>query len=164
MSSLVTAVFKATIGLLVDKGREAAAERLTEGDVTDQKVRSLIVQEMDDIKSKLDGLSRKDLKSSISFFKVGIEYLYDVFDKTRPKSESGSAAAQAGTGTAIAAHEALSLAKGIRRLELSGMDESATRALANAKNRFESAREKATEAFNNDSLELSDRMLKSPII
>ena len=158
MSSLVAAVFKATMGLLVDKRREAAAERLKEGDVTDQTFRGLIVQEMDDIKSKLDGLSRKDLKSSISFFKEEIEYLYNVFDKTRPKSESGSAAAQAATGTATAVNEALSLAKGVRRLELSGMDESATRALAKAKNRFESAREKATEAFNNDSLELSDRV------
>ena len=63
MSSLVAAVFKATMGLLVDKRREAAAERLKEGDVTDQKFRGLIVQEMDDIKSKLDGLSRKDLRA-----------------------------------------------------------------------------------------------------
>ena len=68
MSSIVTAVFKATIGLLVDKGRDKAAERLKEGDVTEQKFRSVIVREIDDIKSKLDGLSRKDLLASISFF------------------------------------------------------------------------------------------------
>ena len=37
MSSLVTAVFIATIGLLVK--RHEAAERLKEGDVTDQKFR-----------------------------------------------------------------------------------------------------------------------------
>jgi len=56
MSSIVTAVFKATIGLLVNKGRDKAAERLKEGDVTEQKFRSVIVREIDDIKSKLDGL------------------------------------------------------------------------------------------------------------
>ena len=65
MSSIATAVFKATIGLLVDKGRDKAAEKLKEGDVTDQKFRGLIVREIDDIKSKLDGLSRKDLVASI---------------------------------------------------------------------------------------------------
>jgi len=37
MSSIVTAVFKATIGLLVNKGRDKAAAKLKEGDVTDKK-------------------------------------------------------------------------------------------------------------------------------
>ena len=37
MSSIVTTVFKATIGLLVNKARDKAAERLKEGDVTEQK-------------------------------------------------------------------------------------------------------------------------------
>ena len=68
MSSIVTTVFKATIGLLVNKARYKAAERLKEGDVTEQKFLSVIVREIDDIKSKLDGLSRKDLLASISFF------------------------------------------------------------------------------------------------
>ena len=47
MSSLITAVFKAAIGLLVDKGRDKLAERFNEGDVTDQKFRGLIVRELD---------------------------------------------------------------------------------------------------------------------
>ena len=55
MSSIVTAVFKATIELLVNKDRDKAAERLKEEDVTEQKFRSVIVREIDDIKSKLDG-------------------------------------------------------------------------------------------------------------
>lgn len=54
MSSIVAAVFKATVGLLVNKGRDLAADRLKEGDVTDQQFRSLIVREIDEIKSKLD--------------------------------------------------------------------------------------------------------------
>ena len=36
MSSIATAVFKLTIGLLVDKGRDKAAEKLKDGDVTAQ--------------------------------------------------------------------------------------------------------------------------------
>ena len=156
MSSIVTAVFKATIGLLVNKGRDVAAERLKEGDVTDQKFRGLIVREIDNIKSKLDGLARKDLLASMSFFKEGIELLYEVFQKASPRSECGGATAQA---AATDSAKAVSLAQGIRMLDLTDLDESATRTLANAKKRFERAREKATEAFANQALELSDRVL-----
>ena len=52
MSSIATAVFKVTIGLLVDKGGDKAAEKLTDGDITDQKFCELIVRETYDIKSK----------------------------------------------------------------------------------------------------------------
>ena len=157
MSSIITAVFKATIGLLVNKGRDKAAEKWKDGDVTDQKFRGLIVREIDDIKSLLKGLSRKDLLASISFFKEGIEVLYEVFDKARSRREHGTIKEKAATGTASA--EAVSLAKGMRRLELTGLDESATLLLVHAKKRFERAREKATEAFANEALELSDRVM-----
>ena len=157
MSSIITAVFKATIGLLVNKGRDKAAEKLKDGDVTDQKFRGLIVREIDDIKSQLKGLARKDLLASISFFKEGIELLYEVFGKARQEREHGTIKEEEAAGTASA--EAVSLAKGMRRLELTNVDESATRALANAKDRFKDARRKATEAFANEALELSDRVL-----
>ena len=153
MSSIVTAVFKATIGLLVNKGRDKAAERLKEGDVTEQKFRSVIVREIDDIKLKLDGLSRKDLLASISFFEEGIELLYVVFDKARSRSEGGEVPVQA------ACAEAFALAQEMRNVELTGLDESATRVLANAKERFKDARRKATTAFGNEALTLSDRIL-----
>ena len=91
MSSLVTAVFKATIGLLVNKGRDKAAERLKESDVTDQKFRGMIVREIDDIRSKLYLFkTRKYLLPSISFFEEGIEFLYEVFEKARRRSEHGA--------------------------------------------------------------------------
>ncbi|XP_078378076.1 uncharacterized protein LOC144661251 isoform X2 [Oculina patagonica] len=150
MSSIVTAVFKATIGLLVNKGRDKAAEKLKDGDVTDQRFRGLIVREIDDIKSKLDGLSRKDLLASISFFKEGIELLYEVFDKARSSSEYGAVTTQA------ACAEAFSVVKGVRKLDLTELDESA---LSDAKKRFEQARIEATRAFSNEALKTSDRIL-----
>ena len=91
MSSIVIAVFKLTIGLLFNKVRDKTAEKLTEGDIIDQKFRSFIVREINDVKSKLDGLARKDLLASISFFKEGIQLLYEVFDEARLKSEKTSA-------------------------------------------------------------------------
>ena len=154
MSSLITAVFKATIGLLVNKGRDKLAEKLNEGDVTDQKFRGLIVREIDEIKSNLDGLVRKDLKTSISLFKEGIELLYEVFQSARPSSEH-----RAKTAAATACVEQFDIAKEITKLELSALDESATRKLTKAKKRFEEARLGATNAFNNEALELPDRLL-----
>ena len=57
MSAIISAVLKGTIGLIVKKGRDVAAEKLKDGDVTDQKLRGLIVSELNDIKGKLDALS-----------------------------------------------------------------------------------------------------------
>ncbi|CAH3134290.1 unnamed protein product [Porites lobata] len=154
MSSLITAVFKATIGLLVNKGRDKLAEKLNQGDVTDQKFRGLIVREIDEIKSKLDGLARKDLLASISFFKEGIELLYDVFESARPSRERRPIAA-----AATACVEQFDIAKEMRKLDISALDESAMRKLGRAKKRFEEARLEAIKAFSNEALELPDRLL-----
>ena len=147
MSSIATAVFKLTVGMLVSKVRDKAAERLKDGDVTDRIFRDLIVREIDDVKSKLDGLSRKDLLSSISFFKEGIELLYQVFDKARITSDMKTC------------HEAVSFVKGMKKLELTSLDESATRLLSDAKERFKDARRRATDAFANEALKTADRIL-----
>ena len=155
MSSIATAVFKLSIGLLVNKGRDKAAEKLKDGDITDQKFRGLIVREIDDIKSKLDGLSRKDLLASISFFEEGIELLYDLFEK----GHTARSTSNHGARTQAACVEAFSVAKEMRKLELSGLDESAKRVLSDAKERFKDARRRATDAFANDALSTADRIL-----
>lgn len=49
--------------------------------ITDQKFRGMIVREIYEIKKKLDGLARKGLLASISFFEEGIVLLYVVFEK-----------------------------------------------------------------------------------
>ena len=153
MSSIVTTVFRYTIGLLVSKGRDKVAETLKDGDVTDQKFHSLIVKEIEDIKSKLDALSRKDLEASISFFEEGIVLLYEVFKIANTRGECDAVTAQA------ACSEAIPIIEGIKRLELTGLDESATRKLSTAKKRFEDARREATKAFKNEGLKTSDRIL-----
>ena len=153
-SSPITAVFKATIGLLVNKGRDKLAEKLNEGDVTDQKFRGLIVREIDEIKSNLDGLARKDLLASISLFKEGIELLYDVFESARSSTEHRAVEA-----AATACVEQFDIAKEMRKLQLTALDESATRKLSTAKETFGEARLEAIKAFSNEALELPDRLL-----
>ena len=75
MSAIITGVLKLTVGVLFDKFRDTTADKLKEGDLTDEKCRQLIVRELDDIKSKLDALIRKDLLSSVEFFRDGMNYL-----------------------------------------------------------------------------------------
>ena len=76
--------------------------------------------------------------------------LYEVFEDTRSRSKYGADAAQA------ACAETESLTEGVKHLELT---KSATRKLADAKKRFESARERATDAFSNEALSPNDRIL-----
>lgn len=166
MASIVTAALKATVGLILNKGRDLAADKLQEGDLTEQQFRNMIVREIDDIKSKLDGLARKDLLTSISLFKEGIVFLYKVLDEkfickegTATKQGSVTQGSREGTtqlslqsfGTDV---DKVSLLRGIDSL-----DDSGKRALADAKKRFDEARMKATEAFNNVALSTSDRIV-----
>lgn len=72
MSAIVTTVLRGTIGLLLKKGRQSASKKLRDGDVADEQLRSWIVDEMDNVNSKLDAMARKDLGASISHFKQGV--------------------------------------------------------------------------------------------
>lgn len=143
----------------MNKGRDKLAEKLDEGDVTDQKFRGMIVRENDEIKKKLDGLARKDLLASISFFEEGIVLLYEVFENVRFDftSDYSSVTSQGAAGSADA--EPFCLPKGLSQMTLTGLDEAASRKLTNAKKRFKRARERATDAFANEALVLSDRVL-----
>ena len=46
-----------------------------DGGAADQKLRSLIVDEIEEIEAKLNGLSRKDLLAAIDSFRVGLNNL-----------------------------------------------------------------------------------------
>ena len=150
MDSIATAVFKLTIGLLVDKVRDKAAEKLKDGDVMHQDLSKLIVRDITDIKSKLDGLSRKNLIASIIFFKDGITYLNQVFYKARITSNAA---------TQATCDEAFSVVKEMKTLELTGLDKSASRALSDAKENFKAARMEAIMALANEALKPADHIL-----
>ncbi|XP_044182263.1 uncharacterized protein LOC122963050 [Acropora millepora] len=154
MSLFIDAILKATIGLLVNKGRNVAAEKLKDGDVTNEQLRNLIVSELDDIKSKLDGIARKDLLASIGFFKEGLVYLY----KVKPNERAATPLKQE-VGSSEARVKIVSLVEEMRSLQLTDRDNSSARALNDAKDIFKQAREKATQAFYNEALSTSDRIL-----
>ena len=133
------------------------AERLKEGDVADQKIRDLIVREVEDIKSKLDGLSRKDLLAAVDSFQTGIRYLFEAFD-VKPSSQANVGI----TDENLSEHDlqeamaAVSVAAEMRKLEEMDFNETVKNNFFQAKKRFEMAREKATEASNNEGLKIFD--------
>ncbi|XP_067025519.1 uncharacterized protein [Acropora muricata] len=165
MSSFIAAILRATVGLLVNKGRNVAAEKLKDGDITNEQLRNLIVRELDDIKSKLDGIARNDLLASISFYKEALFYLY----KVKPNEENGkkiqhreereATPLKQEFGSSEASVKTVSLVEEMRSLQLTDQNTSSARALNDAKDRFKQAREKATQAFCNEALSTSDRIL-----
>ena len=118
-----------------------------EGDITDQKFRDMIIRETHDVKSKLDGLARKDLLAAIDYFEEGLVIFYGVIDSNISALSSN------------AESQTISLAKKVRKLNLSDLDQPTTMVLSNVKRRFEDARRKATEAFNSEALQPSDRVV-----
>ena len=169
MSAIISAVFKATIGLIVDKGRDVAAERMKEGDVTDQKFRSLIVRDLKEIHGKLDALSQKDLNAAIDFFETGLGCLYKAVDTMRSANVSLGAAKvserneeddfkQVTLSSDTDPEKTLVLADGIRNMQLTELDETTKSLLSDALEKFRLAVEDATHACNNEALSTFDRI------
>ena len=222
MSAIVTTVLKGTLGFLIKKGRKVAVERLKDSDVTNEKLKNWIVDEIDSINSKLDAMAKKDLGASISFFKEGLVFLNNAMEtitcglgslnaspvqvgkvknvkeenfeesneKANPEAskqeaswpklfwsiasqvtgfwdhgtedEKGSEAAPQMTGepkrSSGAEGNELSFTGELRNLNLNSLDEIKV-AILDAKKRFDDARRKATEAFNNEVLTPMDRIL-----
>ena len=73
MSSIVSSILNSILGLLWNMALDSTVAKLKDGDVTDAKICEHIVREMDDVKTKLDGLSRKDLLNSYRFLQEGID-------------------------------------------------------------------------------------------
>lgn len=162
MSTIVKAVLRGTLGLLLKKSRQSLAEKLKNGDATDQQLRSWIIEEFDNVNSKLDALSRKDLKASLSFFKEGVVFLpiNKVMDSEASAVETSMGkSAEKMELSASAGVITTSLVEGLRKLHSTNLDESAKRALFDAKKRFDDARREATKAFNNDNLTPLERIL-----
>ena len=160
MSSIITCILKATVGLLCDKARDSASDRLKDRDLANERLREIIVKDLTDIKSKLDCLSFKDLDASYSFLKEGVDLLNLALDKLNEDQKASQGSADEATRVIIDTassgilNAALSLPQAIQRLKVS----SDTR-FVSAQNCFRASREAATHAFNNKSLSIKNRIM-----
>ena len=157
MSEAITGVLKLAFGFISNKLRTTAAEKLQDGGLTDQKFRGWIVRELDDIKSKLDAMARKDLSASISRLQQGIQRLNMSVGESCQSGDPGESPSTS-TKSAQQLEDAVALADAIGKVKI----ESSER-FDLAKNSFQEASFKANEAFHNASLSTEERILASKV-
>ena len=172
MLSIITSIISSTLGLVLNKARHTAADKLKQrGDVTDEQLRNVIVEDLNDIKTKIDGLARKDLLASYSFLKEGIISLNVALDQGKDEqiSKDEVNADQNGESKTTETttrnesvsgvlNEAIELSSAIQKL-----NNTSNGRLVAAKECFKDARVKATEAFCNETLSLSDRIMATKL-
>ena len=173
-SSILIKVLNVSFGLLWKTFRNHTAGKL-KGDMTDEKCPQLIVSELDDIKTKLDGLARKDLLASISFLKEGVCLLNQSLDTATDQGAQPFAqehkkdvaeaqgltmveASDSNDGTSSVFTEALALSEAIKRFRITS-----PKRLTSALSSFKISREEATRAFNNKALSTKDRILAAEL-
>ena len=164
MSSIITSILSSTVGLLWNKTRDKTAESLKDGDITDVKLREIVVRELNDIKTKLEGLSRKDLLSSYSFLQEGIQLLNVCLEKFEQKAvvnegndDRGETSRMPSGGESDILNEALELSQAMGKLQIVSKD------FESAMKRFENARNRATDAFCNEGLNIQDRIFAAKL-
>jgi hypothetical protein len=179
MSEVITGLVKITFGLISNKLRDYGAEKLQDGGLTDQKFRGLIVRELDDIKSKLDAISRNHLCASISFLQQGIQRLNMSFGESSEsenpstselpndvKQSQSTKKACAGVSLtdkkpaqqSVSVEDALTLANAIGKLKIESNER-----FEFANKSFEDAGKEATRAFHNVALSTDERILASKV-
>ena len=165
MSSIVTSILSSTLGLLWNKARDATAKSLKDGGVTDAKIREIVVRELNDIKTKLDGLAREKLLASYMFLKEGVQLMCDTFDKSKDEQKAvlnedkddGSVTSSTMPSGGDIFNDALQLSQAMGELKIVS-NQSET-----AKKRFEDARKQATLAFCNEALSIQDRIFAAKL-
>ena len=169
MSSIVTSILSSTVGLLWNKARDSTAAKLKDGDVTDAKIREIIVSEMNDIKTKLDGLSRKDLLSSYNFLQEGVDFLNVSLQNSKldqkaltneTQDDRGETSTMPSCDQSGILSEAIELSQAKGKLKCNS---DKVKEYESAKKRFKDARKRATDAFSTETLVLKDRIFAAKL-
>ena len=172
MLTVFATIIQSVLGLVLNKVRNTAAGKLKErSDVTDEQLQAIIIEDLNHIRTKVDGLARKDLLASYSFLKEGIISLNVVLDeaKDEPISEHAlntdpvSVCETTETTTRNESesgvlNEAIELSTAIQKVY-----NTSDRCFVDGKECFKATREKATEAFFNESLSLPDRIMATKL-
>ena len=168
MASIVTKILSSTVGLLVNKARDSAAAKLKEGDVTDARIRDFLVRELNDVKTKLDGLSREKLLSSYNFVQEGVDLLIISIDRSKleqkalmneTQDDQGKTAMPSGAQfDFMILDEVLVLSHAMEELKINSDKE-----FESAKERFKDARTRATDVCFNEALSTKDRIFAAKI-
>ena len=164
MASVVADTLRLTFRLLLCKIRDAGAEKLKDGDVSDERFRDFIIRELAAIREKLEGLCKSDMIASANFFKDGVSLMYHSFGKCNPQVEtevyksdfdSISLVNTDVTNIELDDWEVLHLMSDGLQLKFDSQD----KFFVEAKDFLKKAAESATKAFSNEALDIYDRVL-----
>jgi hypothetical protein len=160
MVAAIASVISLALGVLLNIVRKTTADNLKGGDTTDEKLRDLIDVDLNDIKTKIEGLARKDLLASYRFLKEGVVTLNLVLDEASC-GQNNETSTTSGNESGIL-NEAVVLSTAIQNLNSISNDQLQER-IKSAKNCFYDARRKATEAFSNEALKLEDLIMAAKL-
>ena len=135
----------------VNAARNRMADKLKDGDIED----------LHDIKTKIDGLSRNDLLTSCSLLTEGIGALklIKLEENVDHNTENETTAAtQTNESESGDLNEAIALSTDIEKL-----NDPSNGLLVSTEKYFKAAREEATRAFWNEALSLTDRIMAAKI-
>ncbi len=168
--TIIAKLISSTLGLVLNTARSSAAEKLKDGDTTHEKLRKVIIEDLHDIKTKIDALSRKDLRSSYCFFKEGVMTLNLTLDDAKDEQittgepndapNEGSQTTATNQSESGILNDAIALSHAIQKLNNTS---SVNARLVSAKERFKAALEEATRAFCNEVLSLPDRIMAAKL-
>ena len=196
MFFIIVGIIRFALGSILDKGvnvvRNVAADKLKDGDAMDEDWRAKIANDLHDIKTKLDGLSRKDLLASRCFLEEGIDLLLLALDEMKDEetteneangvqnvestTETTTTASTMTTAptttttptsaTATTSNENISVDvnEAIALVHaVQKLKNTSSNRFVSAKECFKSAREEATRAFCNEALKLTDRIMAAKL-
>ena len=138
--------------------RTKTAEKLQDGDLTDQKFRGFILRELEKINSKLDGIAKKELGASISSMQKGIKRLNTIFDDQPSVQKAAKTSSETKpTWQSVMVKDAVTLADAIAKLRIESSEFNL------AIKPFEEAARTAALAFHNTALSTEERTLATKV-
>lgn len=167
LMSFASFAFKSAAYLIWKIKKQEILKKLQDSKLLDGKqCRELILTEVELIHLKLDSQARKDLRSSISFYKEGLEILNEVLNNIKRPTGKELIAEEAADAECIGAQSTLNtktdflhaVTNNYERLKLTDLNERERSIFEKAKKPFGDAAYKAAEAFNNGELSTSERI------
>ena len=176
MSAVVSGIVNSAIGLVCSEIRDYTAQGLDEddsidselGDISYSELRQIVVRELNEIKTKLDGASRKDLLASLSFIEEGVSRLYISLETSGESCEKSSTSqahteddeSEGATAMTVKRVEGDVIDKTFQlRKVLGSLKIAAEEHYQSAEKSFEEAKSLAMQAFNNTALSTEDRVM-----
>ena len=167
LMSFASFAFKSAAYLIWKIKKQEILKKLQDSKLLDGKqVRELILTEVELIHLKLDNQARKDLGSSISFYKEGLEILNEVLNNIKRRTTKELFEEEGTEDESIGAQSTLNtktdflhaVTNNYERLKLTDLNERERSIFEKAKKPFADAAYKAAEAFSNGELRTSERI------